>query len=196
LIRSARRWLGLGVLLAAAVLLHAQWLPLVASFLVKTDPVEAADAIFVLGGDHFGDRITHAALLARQGFAPKVYVSGPAGVFDRFESELAIEFAEKHGFKNVSFVPLPNHCTSTRDEAEQYMPEFRRLGFKKVLVVTSNFHTRRAGKILRAVASEPTIVMVAAPTREFHPEDWWRRRQDQKNLFLEWTKTLAAWIGL
>lgn len=171
-------------------------MPLVAEFLVKTEPIQAADAIFVLGGDHFGDRITHAALLARQGFAPKVYVSGPSGVFDRFESELAIEFAQNHGFSDVSFVPLPNHCTSTRDEAERFMPEFRRLGFKKVLVVTSNFHTRRAGNILRAVASEPTVLMVAAPTREFRPVDWWYRRQDQKNLFLEWAKTFANWIGL
>ena len=196
MLRRARCWLSLVVLLGAAIVLHAQWLPLVAGFLVKTEPVQAADAIFVLGGDHFGDRITHAALLARQGFASKVYVSGPSGVFDHFESDLAIEFAEKHGFRDVAFVPLPNHCTSTRDEAERYMPEFRRLGFKKVLVVTSNFHTRRAGRILRTVGAEPEIFMIAAPTREFHPADWWRRRQDQKNFFMEWVKTFANWIGL
>lgn len=194
--RRARGWLFLGALLTVPLFLYAQWLPLVAGFLVKTEQPQAADAVFVLGGDHFGERITHAALLARQGFAAKVYVSGPAGIFDHFESELAIEFAEKHGFSDVSFVPLPNHCTSTRDEAEQFMPQFKRLGFKKVLVVTSNFHTRRAGNILRAVGAEPEIHMIAAPTREFHPEDWWLRRQDQKNLFMEWAKTFANWIRL
>lgn len=180
----------------AALLFHAQWLPWLAWALVSSEAPQKADAIFVLGGDHYGERITRAAELARQGYAPKVYVSGPTGIFDAYESDLAIAFARKRGFTDVNFVSLPNECTSTKDEARLYMPEFRRLGFARVLVVTSNFHTRRAGRILRAEGATPVIQMIAAPTREFHPEDWWHRRQDQKNLFMEWSKTFANAVGL
>ena len=164
--------------------------------LVSAEAPQKADAIFVLGGDQFGDRVTYGAELARQGFAPKVYVSGPSGIFDYHESDLAIVFARNKGYGDVSFVALENECRSTRDEAERYMPEFERMGFRKVLVVTSNFHTRRAGRIMRAAGKVPEIHMMAAPTREFHPEDWWTRRQDQKNLFMEWSKTIASWVDL
>ncbi len=183
-------------LVLALVLLHVQWLPVLAWILISAEAPRRADAIFVLGGDQYGERILHAAALARQGYAPKVYVSGPSGIFDHYESDLSIEFARRRGYTDVTFLALENDCKSTRDEAERYLPEFRRLGFKRILVVTSNFHTRRAGRIFRAVAQEPEIHMMAAAAREFRPADWWLRRQDQKNLFMEWSKTFANWIGL
>lgn len=185
----------LGFVLALA-LLHAQWLPALAWILIRAEAPRRADAIFVLGGDQYGERILHAAALARQGYAPKVYVSGPSGIFDHYESDLSIEFARRRGYTDVTFVALENDCKSTRDEAERYLPEFRRLGIRRILVVTSNFHTRRAGRIFRAVAQEPEIHMMAAAAREFRPDDWWLRRQDQKNLFMEWSKTFANGIGL
>jgi uncharacterized SAM-binding protein YcdF (DUF218 family) len=195
-VRLSRRaaW-PLGLVLAL-VLLHVQWLPVLAWILISAEAPRRADAIFVLGGDQYGERILHAAALARQGYAPKVYVSGPSGIFDHYESDLSIEFARRRGYTDVTFLALENDCKSTRDEAERYLPEFRRLGFKRILVVTSNFHTRRAGRIFRAVAQEPEIHMMAAAAREFRPADWWLRRQDQKNLFMEWSKTFANWIGL
>ena len=183
-------------LVLALVLLHVQWLPVLAWILISAEAPRRADAIFVLGGDQYGERILHAAALARQGYAPKVYVSGPSGIFDHYESDLSIEFARRRGYTDVTFLALENDCKSTRDEAERYLPEFRRLGFKRILVVTSNFHTRRSGRIFRAVAQEPEIHMMAAAAREFRPADWWLRRQDQKNLFMEWSKTFANWIGL
>lgn len=194
--RVLRRGLWPVALVVALVLLHAQWLPSLAWFLVRAEAPRQADAIFVLGGDQYGERILHAASLARQGFAPRVYVSGPSGIFDHYESDLSIEFARRRGYTDVPFVALENDCKSTREEAERYLPEFRRLGFQRILVVTSNFHTRRAGRIFRAVAREPEVHMIAAAAREFRPDDWWLRRQDQKNLFMEWSKTFANWIGL
>lgn len=196
MLRGARLGLGFVAFVAILFFFHAQWLPWVGWYLVNSEAPQKADAIFVLGGDQFGERIVHAAELARQGFAPKVYVSGPAGIFDYYESDLSIEFAKRRGYGDVTFVALPNTCKSTQDEAERYMPEFRRMGFQHVLVVTSNFHTRRAGRIMRAAGAEPQIHMIAAAAREFHPEDWWQRRQDQKNLFMEWSKTFANWLGL
>jgi uncharacterized SAM-binding protein YcdF (DUF218 family) len=74
-----------------------RWLPSLAWFLVRAEAPRQADAIFVLGGDQYGERILHAAALARQGFAPKVYVSGPSGIFDHYESDLSIEFGPAAG---------------------------------------------------------------------------------------------------
>lgn len=194
--RRRRVWFVLAAGLLLAVALHVQWLPLLGNYLIQEEPPRRADAIFVLGGDQYGDRIVRAAELAKQGFASAVYVSGPAGIFDYHESDLSIPYARKRGFLDVNFVPLPNDCKSTRDEAEKYTAEWRQKGLHTVLIVTSNFHTRRALRIFRQVDPGIEFVMVAAPTRDFNPQDWWLRRQDQKTLFTEWTKTFAYWLGL
>jgi hypothetical protein len=38
--------------------------------------------------------------------------------------------------------------------------------------------------------------MITAPDREFHPATWWRNRQGQKIMFMEFSKAVAGAIGL
>jgi uncharacterized SAM-binding protein YcdF (DUF218 family) len=65
-----------------------------------------------------------------------------------------------------------------------------------VLLVTSNFHTHRAGKIYRALAPELRFIVVAAPDEFFSPDTWWKSREGRKTFMIEWMKTVAEWIGL
>jgi hypothetical protein len=37
---------------------------------------------------------------------------------------------------------------------------------------------------------------VAAPDEFFRAESWWRSRQAQKTVFMEWSKTVATAIGM
>jgi uncharacterized SAM-binding protein YcdF (DUF218 family) len=62
--------------------------------------------------------------------------------------------------------------------------------------VTSNYHTRRAGRIFRSKAPDLEIHMIAAPDRDFTPDGWWKTRQGQKVFLDEWIKTVATWFGL
>ena len=38
--------------------------------------------------------------------------------------------------------------------------------------------------------------VVAAPDEYFRADSWWRNRQGQKIVFLEWTKTVTSLAGL
>jgi uncharacterized SAM-binding protein YcdF (DUF218 family) len=76
------------------------------------------------------------------------------------------------------------------------LPEIRCEGIRRLLVVTSNYHTRRAGRIFREAAPDLTIVMVGAPDRDFTPQGWWRNREAQKTFVTEWEKTIAGWLGI
>jgi uncharacterized SAM-binding protein YcdF (DUF218 family) len=67
------------------------------------------------------------------------------------------------------------------------------MGVKRVLLVTSNYHTRRAGWIFRRAAPEMEIFVVAAPDEYFRPEDWWKSREAEKTFAFEWMKTVAEW---
>jgi uncharacterized SAM-binding protein YcdF (DUF218 family) len=188
------------VLLAGLVLLavvfHRQILGALGSYLVQAGPPQKADAALVLAGDGWGNRILTAAQLARAGFVPKVLVSGPDGAYGNHECDLAIPFAVKHGYPESYFVHMENSARSTVLEAQAILPVIRRMGIQRLIVVTSNFHTRRAGTIYGKLAPELTILMVAAPDEFFTAGDWWHSREGQKTFVVEWEKTVANWIGL
>jgi uncharacterized SAM-binding protein YcdF (DUF218 family) len=192
----ARRWLFLLALVVIAVVLHSQILGALGGYLVHDEPPQKADAVVVLAGDGWGDRILTAAQLVRDGYAPKVLVSGQDGTYGLHESDLAIPFAVKHGYPQSYFVAVDHSARSTRAEAVALMPEIRREGIRRMLLVTSNFHTRRAGRIFRDVAPDLTILVVGAPDRDFMPDGWWHSREGQKTFVTEWEKTITSWLGI
>jgi uncharacterized SAM-binding protein YcdF (DUF218 family) len=191
------RWLILLAALCAGVYFYPRAIlyPM-GTYLIQDEGATKCDCMFVLAGDFFGQRILKAAELYRAGMAPKLFVSGPGGVYGLTEDELAINFAKKRGFADVPFLPLPNHGRSTLSEGIEVYPTLRAAGCNSVLVVTSNFHTRRAGKILRRVWPDIQVRMAAAPTDDYDPEIWWTDRNYRKTFFYEWTKTITEWVGL
>ncbi len=189
--------LALAALLTLGVLFHTTVLAALGAYLVRDEPPVKADMVLVLGGDFYGNRILKAADLVRRGYAPKVLVSGAPGIYGYNECDLAIPFAEKAGYPASYFLHFEHNATSTKEEADAVTAELRRLGAKRVLLVTSDFHTHRAGKIFRAAAPDLTFYVVSAPDAHFTAGGWWRDREGRKTFFLtEWTKTVSEWIGL
>jgi len=180
----------------AAALFHAQILAALGAYLVKTDPLQKADIALVLAGDDSGNRILKAAELVRQGYAPKLLVSGPSGVYGYHECDLAIPFAVKAGYPESMFVHLESDANSTQEEAQAAVAELRRLGAHRILLVTSDYHTRRAGRIFRAAAPELIFDVVAAPDVYFSPGGWWHDREGRKTFAIEWLKTVTSWFGI
>ena len=183
-------------LVLIAVALHAQILGALGAYLVQAGPPQTADAALVLAGDGWGYRVLTAAQLARDGFVPKVLVSGPDGAYGLHECDLAIPFAVKHGYPESYFVHMENSARSTVAEARAVLPVIRRMGIQRLVLVTSNFHTRRAGAIYRKLAPDVTILVVAAPDGNFTANGWWHNREGQKTFVVEWEKTVANWLGL
>lgn len=196
---SRRRWLvGLVVLALLGVGAYAGrhvWLTEIGSFLVRTDPLQPAEIVVVLAGDGFGRRIMKAVELVRQGYAPRILVDGPTMNYGVAESDLAIDFAVRQGAARELFDSFPMKARSTMAEAQIVDEELRRRGIRKALVVTSNFHTRRARSIFRKHGSgEVEYVFVKAPHPDFDPRSWWRTRQGKKIVVLEYLKTFNSLI--
>jgi uncharacterized SAM-binding protein YcdF (DUF218 family) len=202
-----RRWpvlirfiLAVVVFFVLAILTSSWWLPAFGWALVRDDGPAKADIAVVLGGDPWGNRISKAGDMVRQGYVPVVLVSGPPGYYDEHECEPEIAWAVRHGYPEASFIPFPDEARSTQDEARILLPELQRRKVHRALIVTSDFHSGRAARIIlkteRKMGIAIDIRMVAAPDREFHPATWWHDRQSKKVAFTEWTKTLAEAIGL
>lgn len=152
--------------------------------------------VVVLAGDFSGNRILTAGDLVRRGFAHRALVSGPAGAYGMNESDLAIHFAAEHGYPESYFIAVPNDSRSTVSEADVMLAELRRRGAHRVDIVTSNYHTRRAGNIYREKAPDLEIHMVSAPDLFFQPNDWWKNRDARKTFLIEWMKTVATKLGM
>ncbi len=193
---SHLKWL-LPLFLAVLLgIFHAVWMAALGDYLVEADQPFHADAAVVLGGDGFGHRILKAADLVRQGYVPKVVVSGPEGMYGFSEAELAIRFAVTRGAPETWFVPAPNKSRSTREEAAALAPYLNNPGVHRYLLVTSDYHTRRAGRMFRAAYPGLEFRVIAAPDQFFRAGSWWRTREGRKCFVLEWLKTFAAWLGI
>jgi uncharacterized SAM-binding protein YcdF (DUF218 family) len=192
-------WILLLLLIALAVSGPLYWMPRLAGLLIRDEGPAKADALVVLAGDPYGQRLLHAAELARQGYAGKVIVSGPS-YFDIHECDIAIQFAVRKGYPVEYFIALPNDALSTREEARVVLEELKRRGMRSFLLVTSDYHTARAGRIYRSTMKKlgggPDMRLVAAPDKWFSRDGWWKSREGLKIVFMEWSKTLATAAGI
>jgi uncharacterized SAM-binding protein YcdF (DUF218 family) len=196
-IRRGLAW-AVGITLLVSLVLYftrTTWLEAMGHFLVETQPPEKSDMIVVLGGDWFGNRILKAAELARQGYAPHVLVSGGGYLYGKYEADMAVPFAVSHGYDEKIFIKLLYPASSTRDEAGAVVPELRRRGVKKYILVTTEFHTRRAGKIFREIGPDLELRVVPSPDT-LHWNNWWMEREGRKTFLLEWTKTITSTVGM
>lgn len=194
--RRLLKWTVPALVVAAVWLSYPLWMAALGNYLVRADEPARADIAVVLAGDYFGYRMLEGAELVRQGFTGRILVSGPEGMYGYNEAELAIPFAVRSGYPESWFIPFPHKALSTREEAAIVVPELRKRNVRRCLLVTSNFHTRRAGGIFRAAAPDLEFRVIAAPDKLFRPGEWWRTREGQKRFVLEWMKTVSNWFGV
>jgi uncharacterized SAM-binding protein YcdF (DUF218 family) len=97
----------------------------------------------------------------------------------------------KAGYPASYFLHFEHTARSTQSEAEKVTKKLREMGVKRAILVTSNFHTRRAGIMFRRAAPEIQFFVVAAPDEFFKPDSWWHDREASKIFLYEWMKTVA-----
>ncbi len=189
----------IAIVLGVIYLLRGPILLAVGDWWVVEDDLEKAQAIVVLGGDSvLGDRVRQAARLYRRGWAPRVVLSGPPLRTYFSEVELMEREATQRGVPKDHLILARHHAASTLDEALALRPVLAEHNFRKIIVVTSNFHTRRARAIFRAVY-EPQgghVLVSAAPDPDFNPAGWWKSREGRARLFLEFLKSFYTWWEL
>ncbi|HEY6945508.1 MAG TPA: YdcF family protein [Candidatus Acidoferrum sp.] len=166
----------------------------VAESWVIEDPLDKADALIVLSDDNFyADRATRAVQLFREGKAPLVVASGRrlrpgAGIAELMEHDLV-----ERGVPKDRILRFAEDGDNTREEAESLAKLAKTKKWHQTIVVTSNYHTRRARYIFRRVFPQDVEVSVAsARDGDFDPENWWEKRKSTKLFMREIVGMLDA----
>ncbi len=181
------------VLLSASYLAHPVYLKALGYFLIVSDTLVKSDAIVVLDGDYPRDeRLLHALQLWRSGYAPKVILSAKLAEWQTVEDYPSWRHAKKLKVLPEDSLLVAIHTADSTKEEVQILRRFlNEQGFSSVIVVTSNYHTRRAKKIFVEQWKDTglNVRVSAAPSAQFHPDDWWRHRADSRTFFFEFSKT-------
>ena len=158
-----------------------------ARFLVLNDP-HKSDVMVILAGET-DRRLTRGLQLLDQGYAPRLILDVPAEakIYQWSLTDLARKYVE--GLPESASVEIcPILGKSTRTEVQDVSRCLH--GMRgKILLVTSDYHTRRALSIFRRVAPADYSVAAAFDDREFGAR-WWQHRQWAKTTVEEWAKFL------
>ena len=160
-----------------------------ARFLVLDAP-ETSDAIVVLAGET-SIRPAHALELLRQGMATHVFLDQETRelIFDQRLTDLAQKYVNSlPEAGRVSVCPIVGF--STFAEADDVSRCLQSLGAHRVLIVTSDFHTRRALAIFRHRLPQYQFSVAAARSPGSFGDAWWTDREWAKITLNEWMKIL------
>ena len=174
------------------------------SLVLDEKPVPS-DAIVVLNsGVEYYPRLIEAAELFKKGFARKIVINGN-------RKTDVLRGLEDKGFKNccpwyenslriLSLFGIPSDkvvCISAEDaydtmsEAEAVGRELSRQGFKRIIITTSKYHTRRAHFIwTKMFGDKLSICSVSAKTDPYDPKGWWKEGRQIRWVLAEY----GAWI--
>lgn len=137
-----------------------------------------ADVIVVLGGGGY-ERPQRAAELFLAGDAPLLIVTGQG------DSETNRRLLTKKGVPADSIRLEPNART-TRENALLTLPLLRQAGARKVILVTSWYHSRRALRCFQHYGSD--IQFLSRPSYYAFPRNQWTREGLARHIRSEYLK--------
>jgi len=183
----------LAIIFAAVVLCLLTWFLQPGGQLVVNN-AEKSDAIVVLAGSAADARYWRGMDLLRTGYGQHLFLDAVAGVsYGHSMIELAQDFVNRTAGANASQVSVcPVEGDSTKDEAPQVNTCLQQLQPPphSVLLVTDDYHTRRALSIFRDRLPQYHWTAAAAHNLFLFGQPWWKQREWAKTYLTESEKLL------
>jgi uncharacterized SAM-binding protein YcdF (DUF218 family) len=171
-------------LLALLILLAVVALLFPGAFLtVDSGPVKADVLVLLGGGSH--ERSERAAELFKEHAAPRILVSGYG------DCEINRHLLVAAGVP-ARVIEMENQSKTTKENAQFTVQWLREQKLKRVILVTSWYHSRRALACFRHEA--PDLKFYSRPSYFASARaDWWHNRIGHR-VRLEYLKLLGYWI--
>ncbi len=151
--------------------------PMIWDFLVVDETPQRSDVIIVLSGDE--GRAEYGVELFKQGYADFILLSGGSAT-SMGRIALRAGITEDH-------IIIENKSHTTYENASNSTDIMQTHNFKSAIVVTSAYHTRRAGLIFSQYISGHNLTICAVPL-DFPDNHWWEDKHLAKTVFKEYLK--------
>ena len=177
----------------------------IGAFLIVDESPIKSDAVIVLNtGMEYYPRLIEAARLYRNQYVSKIVINGN-------RKSDSLKALESRGFKRccpwyenslriLSLYGVPREqvisvsaedAYDTISEANAVGETLIDLGYKKIIITTSKYHSRRAKRIWeQSYGDQLKITMVAAQSDPFDPESWWKDGRQIRWVLAEY----GAWL--
>ena len=177
------------VLIAAMMWAIILLLKRAGSFLVIHAP-ERSDVMIVLEGGTGSSRFAQALRLQKKGYAPLILVDADVArnFYGQTEADLIRNYLRQANLDNVEICPTT--ADSTYAEAADIERCMKRVRAGSAIIVTSDFHTRRALSIFRKRLPQYQWSVAASSWPANAAEQYWRHRWWAKTVIDEWEKYL------
>jgi len=181
--RALRTLLILAALGLLMFLLRAPLLRGIGQWLIKEDNLQQVDATFVLSGAA-EERCTLAADLYQRGFTPLLIPTGEginptleAMNMPMMDAEVGRQALLRMGVDS-SAIRVLKRGTSTFEESEEILGYSLREEFRRIMIISSKFHTRRIQGVFKDKYHDEGIEVVvrgADPLPDTYEIDqWWK----------------------
>lgn len=162
---------------------HAPLLQAYATLFTVQTAHKGADALVVLSG-RVETRLPRAVDLFRNGYAPRILLTQERQ-YSNLTEQLPCSNRQKAGALlellqvNCELTRVPSRkggATSTFDEAYDLRDWAQQHSYRRIIIVSDNFHTRRALYAFKKVFKDTGIAVEAAgaPNDCFSEKDWWK----------------------
>jgi uncharacterized SAM-binding protein YcdF (DUF218 family) len=172
------------------------------ALLVVNDSPVPSDAIIVLAGGEPG-RALEAADLYRAGLAHFVVVTTepPPSIYEKAEkdgvhillsSENDLRVLAGYGVPAAAVIRIGEYVSDTFDEISRVRDLARKRGWTRMIIVTSNFHTRRSRMVARYLLEpEIGVAVVSSHYDNFRPDAWWTSQAQVRTFAIELEKLIT-----
>ena len=190
MLRISRPLRAVSIAIAVLAIVFLVSFALNAGRILVIDAPQPSDLILVLAGetDH---RPAHALELLRQGLGKRVLIDVPADVkiYDTLQLHVAENYVQSLP-ESASVRICPIVGLSTREETRDVQNCLTPEDGSRILIVTSDFHTRRALSIFRHQLRDKAFSVAASHEPTEFGTRWWTHRQWAKTFLGEWTKVV------
>ena len=184
-LRSRRLVVVFGVLVLMLIVGVISWRGL-GAWLVVNEPLARSDIIFVTDG-RTPQRELEGAALFWEGWAPRVALALPRDPVSEEVRRLAGEpplqeyasrILRRRGVPEAAIVRLDRTVENTWQELQADFDYARAHGFRRVIIVSSPYHTRRIRTVWRSRFGDEIPAVVRVTRYEpVEPARWWRSRR-------------------
>jgi len=193
------------LLVAAAYLVRARWLPAIGAPLAVEDPVVSVDVIVVSNAIARADTLTAAALY-HDGVSSRIVLPWwqpepldleiqALGVPWLPPTDLALAILERKGVPRDAVEVLRDPVDGLNAEVASVGRYAHARRPQSLMFITARSHSRRARWLLeRVVPASTTIVVRSSASDPFDPRAWWHSRAGGREVAMEYLRWVNTFL--